>query len=287
MSKQKISSRHHFIPRFLLKEWKDDAGDLWVYQRNGGGEISYRKGAPKSVAYVDGLYTLFPEHRLSKPASDEIEKEVMAKLDDRAAIIHKVIIDQGVNAISEEDRYIWAVFIASMIERTPHRLKEYKDRANIEDLIRELNEAYPGADQLVDKFGFDVKALVNNTTLKFMVDRILSHDLALDIAKMEWIVVRINSPGEHFVLGDRALVVNNAPDVEEPLYFIRLAIAPDKLMLLAFDSSIVDHDFISALTMTYNVTVMERSERYVISSRELVNGSHTKFDRIIREMHRV
>ncbi|MFK3826778.1 DUF4238 domain-containing protein [Pseudomonas fulva] len=74
MSKQKISSRHHFIPRFLLKEWQDDAGDLWVYQRNGGGEISYRKGAPKSVAYVEGLYTLLPEHRLSKPASDEIER---------------------------------------------------------------------------------------------------------------------------------------------------------------------------------------------------------------------
>ena len=260
---------------------------LWVYKRNGGGRISYRKGAPKSVAYIEDLYTIRPEHKLSGPASDEIETEVMGRLDDRAAIVHEAILDRGLSGITEEDRYLWSVFIASMIERSPQRLQLYKERAGAEEMVKELSAIYPGADGLVDKFGFDIDALVDNTTLKFMVDRILNSDLAHNIYNMQWLIVHNNISGEHFVLGDHALIINNASTVDEPLYFLRIAIAPDRLMLLAWDQSILDDDFTSILTVTYNITVIEKSVKYVISSRELVDGQHTKFSRILEEMHRV
>ncbi|MFI8560054.1 DUF4238 domain-containing protein [Pseudomonas putida] len=287
MSKPQFASKHHFIPKFLLRKWQDDSGRLWVYKRNGAGEISYRKGAPKSVAYVENLYTILPEHKLSKPASDEIETEVMGRLDDRAAIIHEAILERGLDCLTEEDRYIWSMFIASMLERSPQRLQTYKERAGVDGLVKELNELYPGADGLVDKFGFDIDALVNNVTLKFMVDRILNSDLAHDIYRMQWLIVENNIPGEHFVLGDYALIINNASIVDEPLYFLRVAIAPNRLMLFACDQSALDDDFVSVLTISYNIVVIEKSVRYVISSRGLADGPHTKFSRIIKEMHRV
>lgn len=287
MSNPQFASKHHFIPKFLLRKWQDHSGSLWVYKRNGGGEISFRKGAPKSVAYVEDLYTIRPEHKLSKPASDEIETEVMGRLDDRAAIVHEAILERGLDGITEEDRYLWAVFIASMMERSPQRLQVYKERVGVEEMVKELDAIYPGAEGLVDKFGFDIDALVSNTTLKFMVDRILNSDLAQNIYNMQWLIVQNNISGEHFVLGDHALIINNASVVDEPLYFLRMAIAPDRLMLFAYDQSALDDDFTAILTMTYNIMVIEKSVRYVISSRELVDGQHTKFSRILTEMHRV
>ncbi len=211
----------------------------------------------------------------------------MGRLDDRAAIIHEAILERGLDGLTEEDRYIWSMFIASMLERSPQRLQAYKERAGVEGLVKELNELYPGADGLVDKFGFDIDALVNNVTLRFMVDRIINSDLAHDIFKMQWLIVENNIPGEHFVLGDYALIINNAPIVDEPLYFLRVAIAPNRLMLFAYDQSALDDDFVSVLTMSYNIVVIEKSVRYVISSRGLADGPHTKFSRIIKEMHRV
>ncbi|MDZ5602298.1 DUF4238 domain-containing protein [Pseudomonas sp. RP23018S] len=287
MSSPQFASKHHFIPKFLLRKWQDDSGRLWVYKRSDGGGISLRKGAPKSVAYVENLYTIRPEHKLSKPASDEIETEIMGRLDDQAAIIHKAILDRGLDSITLEDRYMWSVFIASIIERSPQRLQMYKEQASVQEVIKELNGLYPGAEALVDRFGFDIDAVVNNTVLNFMVDRVLNSDLACDIYNMQWLIVQNNIPGEHFVLGDHALVINNASAVDEPLYFLRIAIAPDKLMLFAYNQSALDDDFISTLAATYNIMVVEASLRYIIASRELVDGQYTKFSRILNEMHRI
>lgn len=258
---------------------------MGLHEKWWGGDIISKRGS-EICCICEDLYTILPEHKHSKPASDEIETEIMGRLDDRAAIIHGAILERGLDGITEEDRYIWSVFIASMMERSPQRLHTYKERAGSEEIVKELNEIYPGAEELVDKLGIDVTALVSNTTLNFMVDRILNSDLAQDIYKMHWVVVQSNSPGEHFVLGDHALIINNASVVDEPLYFIRLAISPNKLMLLVYDHSALDDNFASILTITYNIIVIERSARYVISSKELVDGQYTKFSRIINEMHR-
>ncbi|NUU34750.1 DUF4238 domain-containing protein [Pseudomonas sp. C2B4] len=287
MSQQKVSTKHHFIPRFLLKEWQDESGALWIYQRNGGGDISFRKGAPKSVAYVENLYTIYPEYRGAKEPSDEIEKEVMAKIDDQAAIVHRKLLDHGVNALSEEERSIWSMFMASMIERSPKRLEKYKRIAEIDDYVNELHEANPSIARLIEKLDFNVQALRDNTILKFMVERVLDSELAQTIGKMSWIVAHINALGEHFVLGDDVVVINNGAVEEEPLYFIRLAISPDKLLILVYDSSSLSSDFIGTLTMVYNIEVISKSEKYVISSRALRDEVCTKFSKILEEMHRV
>jgi hypothetical protein len=287
MSKQKVSTKHHFIPRFLLKEWQDENGALWIYQRNGGGDISFRKGAPKSVAYVENLYTIYPEYRGAKEPSDEIEKEVMAKIDDQAAIVHRKLLDCGVNALTGEERTIWSMFMASMMERNPRRLERYKNIAQVDDFIDDLHDAHPKIAELIEKLDFNVQAVIDNTILKFMVERVLDSEFAQSINKMSWVITKINESEEHFVLGDNVLIINNGAVEDEPLYFIRLAISPDKLLIMAYDSSRLDSEFIGILTIVYNIEVISKSEKYVISSRRLRDEACTKFSKILDTMHRV
>ncbi|MER2016450.1 DUF4238 domain-containing protein [Pseudomonas simiae] len=287
MSKQKVSTKHHFIPRFLLKEWQDESGHLWIYQRNGGGDISLRKGAPKSVAYVENLYTVYPEYRGAKEPSDEVEREVMAKIDDQAAVVHRKLLEFGVGALTEDERGIWSVFMVCMIERSPKKIEKYKSLANIDDYIDELLKAHPGMANIIEKVGFDIQAVRDNTILKFMVDTIFDSELAKSISKMSWVVVHVDMSGEHFVLGDNVVVINNNAVEDEPLYFIRLAISPNKLLIMAYDAAILDSDFVGVLTIVYNIDVISSSEKYVVSSRALKDETCTKFSRIIKEMHRV
>lgn len=287
MSKQKISSKHHFIPRFLLKEWQDENGCLWIYQRNDGGDISFRKGAPKSVAYVENLYTIYPEYRGVQEPSDKVEKEVMAKIDDQAAIVHRKLLDFGLDALTEEERYIWSVFMVCMIERSPKKIERYKSLAKIDDYVDELLKTHPNMANVIERTGLNIQAVSNNTILKFIVDRIFDSELAKSISRMSWAIVQTDIPGEHFVLGDNVVVINNGAVEDEPLYFIRLAISPNKLLILTYDSSTLESDFAGVLTIVYNIDVISKSEKYIVSSRELKDETCTKFSKIIKEMHRV
>lgn len=222
MSKQKSSTKHHFIPRFLLKEWQDENGCLWIYQRNGGGDISLRKGAPKSVAYVENLYTIYPEHDGVREPSDKTEKDVMAKIDDQAAVIHRKILDFGVNALTEAEREIWSVFIICMIERSPKKIERYKSLAKLDDHIKELLKKHPNMASIIEKSNLNMQAVRDNIILKFMVEKIFDSEFSRSISQMSWTVAQVSMPGEHFVLGDNAVVINNGAVDDEPLYFIRL-----------------------------------------------------------------
>lgn len=287
MSTQAVSTKHHFIPRFLLKEWKDESEALWIYQRNGRGDISFRKGAPKSVAYVENLYTIYPEYRGAKESTDEIEKEVMAKIDDQAAMVHRKLLDYGVNELTDDERTAWSMFMASMVERSPQRLDRYNDASQLDDYDDDLQGLHPNVAELIERGELNVGAIRNNTVLRFMVERVLDSEFAKLICKMDWFIAQVTTMGEHFVLGDSAAIVNNGTTEEEELYFIRLAISPDKLLILAYNSSRLDLDFVNMLAATYNLLVISRSEKYVISSRELKDEVYTKFNRIIERAHRV
>jgi len=209
----------------------------------------------------------------------------MAKIDDQAAVVHRKLLDCGVGALTEDERYIWSVFMVCMIERNPKKIERYKGLAKIDDYVEELLKAHPSMASVIEKADFNIQAVRDNTILRLMVDRIFDSGLANSINRMSWVVVKIDMSGEHFVLGDNVVVVNNGAVEDEPLYFIRLAISPNKLLIMAYDSSILESDFVGVLTVVYNIDVISKSEKYIVSSRELKDETCTKFSRIIKEMH--
>lgn len=287
MSKSQKSKRHHFIPRFFLNEWRDKCGELWIYQRNCGGGISHRKGDTKSVAYVEDLYTWKAEYRGSRGASDEIERTVMGRIDDQSSIIHKKLVYEGIDSLTANERVTWSEFIAAMIERTPKKIDAYQKSSPLDDHLDNLTKVNPGIVKAIERNGISIEAIRDNVILKVMLERIRDPEFIDLINRMEWIIVESTTRGEHFVLGDDALIIDNGEITNYVPSIIRLAISPNKLLLLVSNASIVDNKTIGMLTLTYNILVIQNSERYVISSRELSDETHTKFNRAIEQLHRV
>jgi len=146
----------------------------------------------------------------------------MAKIDDQAAVIHRKILDFGVNALTEAEREIWSVFIICMIERSPKKIERYKSLAKLDDHIKELLKKHPNMASIIEKSNLNMQAVRDNIILKFMVEKIFDSEFSRSISQMSWTVAQVSMPGEHFVLGDNAVVINNGAVDDEPLYFIRL-----------------------------------------------------------------
>jgi len=286
MSVQKSAAKHHFVPKFILRAWQDDKKFLWIYNRNNKGDISFRRGAPKSVAYIENLYTLYPEFRGSRPKADEVESTVMAKIDDNAAVVHRILLEEGVQAVDEKGRRVWAVFIASMMERSPKQLQQYKEVIPLSEIESDLRMLGPNAIDLISSGGLNLESIRNNVVMKFMVERILDPEFVELLCRMHWFVIRNEICGEHFVLGDDSLIINNGSGDGQSLYVIRIAISPDMLFVMVYDDAWLDDELIRVLAVSYNLNVIRASERYVISSRELKNSTLTKYQRALDELHR-
>ena len=101
---QNPPSRHHFIPQFLLDQWKD--GDtLLRYRRNRIGEIESSPASPKSVCFERDLYKTIgfpPEH------AQQMETLFMQVIDDAAAKVHALLLDGKVNSLSDAQCSDWA-----------------------------------------------------------------------------------------------------------------------------------------------------------------------------------
>ncbi len=248
--------------------------------------MSYRQGDPKSVAYVENLYTLKPEHPTRSGPSDEIERTFMGEIDDQSSSIHKKLVRDGVGSLTANERTTWSKFISSMLERTPKRLDSYKDAPSIEEYLDSLKKVNPGVFAAIERNGIDIQAARGNVALSFMVERIVDPEFIESINRMEWIIAEFATEDEHFILGDEALIVDNGEHTNYEPSFIRLAISPGKLLILVNESLDIDDDLIAILSVTYNIEVIRSSERYVISGKELSDEAHTKFSKALEELHK-
>src|SRR3989344_3504285 len=119
---QNPPKRHHFVPKFLLKNWCDVQGRLVLYRKVHNGKVVRDRVAAKSVGYEDDLYT-FEE---LGPDATIIETKLMSPLDDRAGKIFASLIEGGGHELSEPEMIWWSHFLLSMIMRTPESVKSLK-----------------------------------------------------------------------------------------------------------------------------------------------------------------
>ena len=278
---EQISRRHHFVPKFYLKVWMaSDGKGLWLYQRDFKNQVKYYRRSTKAVGYVDDLYTLYPatNHPGLDHPTDSIEKQFFSVLDDDAAKVHQKLISSGMTDISVKERNAWGLFLNSLIERGPSQITKVED-ADLGDALRdELIEKW-GHSEFLDKI--DLHAMSKNSIRYVLVDRIKNGPITQFLAEMKWAVVHIPIDGEHFVTSDKPLLINAGQD-GQPIHCLSLPISPNKLFIAHTDSPEFDDEFLRVLAITHNIIIMERAEKYVVSSKKLDDGPHTKYSKAIQ-----
>lgn len=280
-SKQ-VSHRHHYVPQFYLREWLDkDRKGVWLYKRNTANQITFRRRSTKSIGYVEDLYSLKAETKwlVLNCDTDAIEKNFFSMIDDAASLVHQKLISSGVNSLSSQDRLDWALFLNSLIERNPKRINDVEQSFSIEEVKQAFVKRW-GKSTFLDNL--DIDAIHHNSIRNALAHHIADEAFVNYVANMRWAIVHHSIEGEHFLTGDMPILVNGGMDAT-PIHLLSIALSPNKLMILHTDSEEFNEYSLRVISIIHNISIVDNAQKYLISSKELKDGPHTKFNRVVEE----
>jgi hypothetical protein len=279
----RTARRHHYVPQFYLKVWKDSDGKgLWLYAHDEKRGLRAYRRSPKSVGFVHDLYALSPETEypgLNYPP-DAIETKFFAVIDDSAALAHQKLLSSGIRHLTSEDRMLWGLFLNSLLERNPRRIEEIEQFDSVENIQHKVIQEF-GNSEFLNKL--DLVALHQNSVRLALVNFIKDGSFIRCIADMQWTTVDITINGEHLITSDIPLILN-AGAGGQPIHCLSIAISPKRLLIIRSKSDEFDEDFVRTLAVMHNMLLIKQAANYVISSKELVDGPHTKYSRFIAEL---
>ncbi|MDP1664980.1 MAG: DUF4238 domain-containing protein [Methylobacter sp.] len=290
----KTSERHHFVPQFYLKKWYEPGKNgFWLYFRDERGNIRLRQQRPaKAIGYEDNLYSFLPDGLTFHDSdSNKLEHGFFAQVDNAASVIHRKLLNQGVGALSADDRIKWAIFVNSLIERCPNRLRDIKSRAPdiLFKLISELKQPSPSStlqpqvQSIVDRM--DSAAVVHNTVLSMLAPYIVDEPFIQYVTEMEWQTIDIPKGQDHFLTGDTPVVIN-AGDSSTPIHILSIAISPSRLLIMHKRSPEFDIQLCKIIAICHSSILVKQTKKHLVSSKKLTNSKHIKYNRIVEKMLR-
>lgn len=289
MSNNATSIKHHFVPQFYFRAWSNPETKLfWLYQRNTVGAIEIRERPAKSVGFVPHLYSWLPTGLdFDQAAPDQLEQDFFGPLDDAAAIVHQKLITSGFSALAAEDRSVWAWFLKSLIERSPKRIREVEQSADLsgtwaDDFARLWPGRHPDAGAQAFFSRLDRAAMIRNTLLGEMVRQICDRPFIEGLQRMEWLTVDLPPGEDHFLTGDTPLIFNGGVR-ESPIFALSIAISPTKLFVVHQKDEAFDREWLGLLTYMHSVNIVLKAEKYVVSSRPLTDSRFIKYAKVVEE----
>jgi len=181
---------HHFIPRFFLRPWRGDGGRLTCFSIKNG-HLCIDRYTPTQVAKQAYLYSLYG---VSPEQAQVIETDILRPIDDAAAPIHKLFVDNTAPKLTDKQREDWGRFVLSLRARTPQIITSFREKGRqtiIDKFLRNPEEfdaikgSLPHA-SLLELVQERVPALIENFGLAnvfpqvLLESEILPHLLALD-----------------------------------------------------------------------------------------------------------
>lgn len=280
------SRRNHYIPKFLLKNFVDKDGKLWMCNRNDRKILQLN---PINAFVEKDLYTL---HDFVQSITTFEYEESFSKTEDKSACVVQMIIERARKGhrpgLSEEEGKIWKEFFVSIARRNPNTLS---------DMVENAGDAfYQSAKELADKDGFclpDQETLYQNQqirSLKKIVEQnskarfavgdheILRKDIEEFIPKIGFRFARIVKPSKSFVVGSCGLSTvkgNNSNGLLQgswlPISYdiaVQATVFPDREEFMDFDRSSNGDSAIR----TINLAAAKQSHFFAGRSEELIRS---------------
>jgi hypothetical protein len=119
--------KHHYVPVFYQRNFTNDAGLLWVYDRV---KQDYKELHPLSVCFKRDLYTVKPE---GKPPDMQVETKLLQFIDSAGSVGIRDFLSNKPNSSAEQEL---ALFMAFQWNRVPTMDRDI--RVTYAQLIEEL-----------------------------------------------------------------------------------------------------------------------------------------------------
>ena len=225
---------HHFVPKFFLKSWCDEKGQVIEYAKRNGKHVSKSVG-PGSTGFQRDAYA-FPE--LPPGQAQFLEKVYFDFHDRTASAAHKELL-LGALPSSNDGRSAWTRFVMGLHMRHPDGVPELRAAARtVWDGSGEKSEAkYQEMRGPEDPPTFDAYIaerdpyIVAKAELNLMIKACFENPALLQrVHTMTWAVLDLSRAKRHLLLSDRpvALFLIGKPDG-----YLWLPISPTRLFVAA------------------------------------------------------
>jgi len=208
----KKGQKHHYIPKFYLKQWVGPDGRLCEFSKPRHTVIAQMK-FPDATAYERGLNTF---EMLPLALTDFLEHRFFMRIDDRAAAVLVRLLNDDVE-FDAPTRTAWARCLMTLIHRTPEGFARIRKNVaeGIPAEIGKLRPTYesnrqPGDPQTFEQFK---KSLTDTDfqgiTLQVLAKVMNSELLGTQLINMRWGVIRAKSPNYPMLTSDRPLIMSD------------------------------------------------------------------------------
>lgn len=266
--------RHHYLPEFYQRRWRNNDDLITVYRRNRSGlEIKHKP--PSAIGYGKELYSVRSEQDPKRRQA--LERVFMSAVDNWAAEALNEMEVTGVPPVTPNLRNGWARFIMRLINSSPRRVDYF--RAELEQhekmILREIEETYDEKRSLSDPLTYDefLRKLDHKS-----VDRSLAHliqglvDSPLigsALVRMKWALLTL--PLDTFDLLASDMPVMRSNGFGDKGGFAMMPIGPRKIFLAAHRSDVI-RSFAAqkpkALVQALNNAIAIQAEHFVIATNE-------------------
>lgn len=272
--KSQRGQKHHYIPKFYLKQWCNSSGLLCEFSRPHT-IVKPRMTSPDGTGYVRGLNTF---ETLPHEAANFLETQffLLLKADNLAAAAMRELL-QGNVALSQEMRNGWTRFIMTLLHRTPEGFARITERitkdlpVQIERFIRTnddllgLSHDAPALAELSSLIG-DERAL-ENLLLRVLHSNMDSERVGNVLNQMHWTLLTINHSDFSLLTSHRPMTMTLP--IGHPNARLFIPVSPNDIFVAANQPDVPRemNDIVpSRIVRWLNDRVARQSRKYVYAA---------------------
>lgn len=281
----KSHSNHHFIPKFLLKEWTGTDRKLTYFYWRPDGILHDGRCGPGGVGAEEHLYS---QRRESGELDPEIEVDVFSKIvDDPSAPVHQQLLAGRLGELTDTEKKAWSNFLVAQMIRVPSMVQYLLDKGR-QLMLRDIEGIEP-PDEIKGQLGdltlqqyleSDGSRLLDNASLRALRLIIESGTLNSVFLDSMWAVRDVSKSNLDLVIGDRPLLQEGRMNEQ---YLFMLPLSPAVAFIVTNESQVAQN--LSAETarnvvMTFNKEATQVADTHVYAT----NGrQRPMIDRYLRK----
>ena len=206
--------KHHYIPKFYLKQWAGADGRLIEYCRRHDDRVITRPTYPGGTGYLRGLYSI---QGAPTNLADVFENKFLSIADGQAAESLRVMLNDNIVPIGSQ-KAAWTRFMMSLWYRTPEGVARALAKMReiyLEQLIEENRPKYADLRRPTDPPTIDeymtirADAIVSRTTIEHLLAIIQSERVGEKIMQMQWHLGSFKGGRFSLLTSDRPIVMTN------------------------------------------------------------------------------
>jgi uncharacterized protein DUF4238 len=230
-SHKAAGKKHHYIPKFYLKQWAGGDGRLCEFSRPFK-RVVPRRTHPDGTGYQRGLYTF---NELPPVLADFIESQFLQLADDRACATLKELLIDNVD-VGADAKSAWSRFLMTLMHRNPERIAHLRASvtANLPTELERFRPTYEarGFSNFLSFKEFcmsltssDLQGIALHAIRRLMDSELLGTTLN----RMIWGVMTNETARHNLLTSDRPVTMSNG--LARPDGHVLLPISPTRLFI--------------------------------------------------------